>query len=284
MYSWLAADPTGRSFEWKESGDDPLKDVVMMRMLLDPAISCEKSFARVEPEAIRYVVAHGHPGIGDLVNRDGIWTQVSTDGKGTVIAPVNKPVSLGYAVPEDLRRGMDITSILLVNDARAFVVTMFDAKEAYHILVFRKRDKTWHFLPQLSEKHPFVQGFGEYLALTEVQTKTANRPLAAGMDRWIPGENRVHPDLRERLADMDSHDHASFPGILHLYNVDTEQVLSISTKQGDSEVLLVEDGIVYYRAADQLFSAPILRDRIGPSRLLATDDAIRDAHWAFIKH
>ena len=138
--------------------------------------------------------------------------------------------------------------------------------------------------PPVSEEHPGVQAFGEYLALTEVQTRTANRPLAAGMDRWIPGENRVHPDLRERLADMDSHDRASFPGILHLYNVDTEQVLSISTKQGDSEVLLVEDGIVYYRAVDQLFSAPILRDRIGPSRLLATDDAIRDAHWAFIKH
>ena len=54
-------------------------------------------------------------------------------------------------------------------------------------------------------------------------------------------------------------------------------------RRSDHEVLLVENGLVYYRAADQLFSAPINRDGIGTPRLLATDDSVRDAHWAFIK-
>jgi hypothetical protein len=74
-----------------------------------------------------------------------------------------------------------------------------------------------------------------------------------------------------------------YPGRLHLYDIDTERVYTIETKQGDSEVLLIENGTVYYRASDRLYSVPITDKGIGVARLIATDEAIRDAHWAFIK-
>jgi hypothetical protein len=283
--SWLAEDPAGQSFEWYESGDDPVKDGVVQRMLLDPAKACDQSLAQVEPEAIRHVVAHGSPGIVDLVNRDGLVNQTS-NSTGAVNVAATKWVPLGYTVPEPLRRNMDspdIISELEVNDAKALVLTLFGPGNRYRTLVYRKSDKTWHMLPNRGDEHPMIRGFGKYIALTEVLAKSPQNPESAGMDKWIPGKDRVNPDLRERIVSLDDHHPLVYPGILHLYNIDTEQMISISTKQGDSEVLLIEDGIVYYRSADQLFSAPILRDRIGTARLLATDDAIRDAHWAFIK-
>ena len=55
----------------------------------------------------------------------------------------------------------------------------------------------------------------------------------------------------------------------------------ITTDQADSEILLIEKGVVYYRVSDRLYSAPITATGIGTASLLATDEAIRDAHWAF---
>ena len=49
----------------------------------------------------------------------------------------------------------------------------------------------------------------------------------------------------------------------------SEQLFTIDTTQGDSEVLLIEDGTVYYRASHRLYSAPITEKGIGASRLLA---------------
>ena len=74
-----------------------------------------------------------------------------------------------------------------------------------------------------------------------------------------------------------------FPGRLHLYNIDNGKTLTIHTNQGDSEILLVEDNVVYYRSSDRLYSVEIKPEGLGESKLLATDDLIRDVHWAFTK-
>jgi len=65
--------------------------------------------------------------------------------------------------------------------------------------------------------------------------------------------------------------------------IETEKLFPLNTDQADSEVLLVESGLVYYRVLNQLYEASISDRGIGPARLLATDDAILDAHWAFMK-
>jgi hypothetical protein len=74
-----------------------------------------------------------------------------------------------------------------------------------------------------------------------------------------------------------------YPGRLHLYDVDTERTCTISTNQGDSEILLVENGTVYYRAGDRLYSATLTDEGLTPGRLLATSESVRNAHWAFFK-
>jgi hypothetical protein len=74
-----------------------------------------------------------------------------------------------------------------------------------------------------------------------------------------------------------------YTGRLHVYNIDTEQVFTIATNQADSEVLLIEADVVYYRSANRLYAANITESGIGKPRLLANDDVINDAHWAFIR-
>ena len=285
MYSWLADAPApGPSFEWLETGTDVVRDAVVWGMVLDPAVPCEKSFGKLEPEAVRYAVAHGAPGIADVVNSDGIRTVTNEDGPGTVaVWMAGKHVPLGYDVPLALLRGMEVKGEgMVINDSHVFILLMADEKGNRRDLVFRKSDNTWHTFPRPDDD---IRGFGRYIATAEVlRTANARNTRSAGMEKWKAGRDGVRPDLREHLKAMNEHMPISYPGRLHLYDVDTEQLFTINTGQGDSEVLLVESGVVYYRAADELYSAPITDRGIGPARLLATDDSIRDAHWAFIKY
>jgi len=57
----------------------------------------------------------------------------------------------------------------------------------------------------------------------------------------------------------------------------------IRTNHGDREILLVEDGIAYYRVSDRIYSAPIGDAEIGQPTLVAKDELIRDVHSAFFK-
>jgi hypothetical protein len=72
-----------------------------------------------------------------------------------------------------------------------------------------------------------------------------------------------------------------YPGILFLIDSVGGRQYQIRTNQGDSEILLVEGSTVYYRVNDELRPVPIQGNALGASTLLAKDDDLRDAHWAF---
>lgn len=74
-----------------------------------------------------------------------------------------------------------------------------------------------------------------------------------------------------------------FPGILYLLNIETKSYIEWNTYQGDSEILLVDHEIVYYRVNDKIFKAPINDgEKLGKSELLIHDARVPDIHWAFI--
>jgi hypothetical protein len=148
------------------------------------------------------------------------------------------------------------------------------------MLLFRKSDKTWHTFPIHPNVAPNVRGFGRYIATMDVLGSESPGSKSAGTERWRSGPSRMGPDLTASIM-MSGR---VYPGKLYLYDVDTERVFPIVTGDGDSEVLLVDNNTVYYRSSDRLFSAPIENDHVGPPQLLVSDDVIRDAHWAFIKH
>lgn len=86
------------------------------------------------------------------------------------------------------------------------------------------------------------------------------------------------PITRERFADEAA---PFYPGVLFLIDSTTGRQYTLRTNQGDSEILLVEGATVYYRVNDELRSVPIQGNNLGQSTLLAKDDDLRDAHWAF---
>lgn len=213
MYSWLATPPApGPSFEWLENGPNVVKDAVVQGMLLESTVPCEKSFSTLEPEAIRYAVAHGHPGIADVVNWDGVRTNTAEDETGTITAFTNKRVPFEYQPPLALQRGLQTgLGAMLVNDSHVFVLLLGNGKTDNRVLIFRKSDKTWHRLPSFGERQSRVRGFGRYLAVTEVGTN-AQHPESAGIEKWKPGEIGDSLSLRSRVKELGQY----YPGKLHI--------------------------------------------------------------------
>ena len=73
-----------------------------------------------------------------------------------------------------------------------------------------------------------------------------------------------------------------FPGILFLYDIRTGKKYTIETNQGDSEILLVEEGIMYYRVNDRILKAKIGKESIGEPELVVEGEIVPDIHWAFM--
>jgi hypothetical protein len=124
----------------------------------------------------------------------------------------------------------------------------------------------------------WVRAFGNFVAVVAAEDKGAQHPVSAGEAEW-----------RKKAGDGPAFEHSAlfdrtvFPGILYLYDSDTGKLRNISTHQGDSEILLVEDLTVYYRVSDRIYSASITETGFGPAKLMGQDESLRDAHWAFVK-
>jgi hypothetical protein len=297
---WLA-DVAGRgpTFEWFVwVGTDPTSHIVQ-GMILDPSVPCEGSFMKVQPFELRYLTAHGNAGIADILSVEGTDAHTLEDGRLTGGLGVADQVDFGYKIPAEFRKGLSgrLYSEIIINTSQILAVSISDGKQV-QFLAFRKADKSWHILPPKSELYNRFRGFGEFIAITEVQKKkevsaqNAKHPgsfefnqavrdeQSAGGDEWRKAETSRGPNMEARFE----YSQGLYPGRLDVYDLATEKLYTITTNQGDSEILLIEDGSVYYRVSDRLYSAPMSSSGIGSATLLATDEAIRDAHWAFIKH
>jgi hypothetical protein len=70
-----------------------------------------------------------------------------------------------------------------------------------------------------------------------------------------------------------------YPGVLMLYHPGTNRTIEIQTNQGDSEVLLVKNDMVYYRVLDTIYKAKITGTTLGAAEKLAQDPNICEVHW-----
>jgi len=253
-------------------------------MILDPAISCDHSFVNLDPLNARYIVATGQAGIAGVGGFD--WMQVGITKDGTVAHAFGQGVVayFEYRVPLSLFADLkEPSSMVVANNKRLFALSTVDftTPGSYRLLIFRKSDNTWLRMPDVGESVDCERAFGEFIAAAAAIRKRSGRGgESAGAPEWRKEEAATGPAMTEVFAAS----YATFPGRLYLYDVATEHMYRIATNQADSEILLVEDGVVYYRASDRLYSSTITANGLTPGRLLATSDVIRDAHWAFIKH
>lgn len=144
-----------------------------------------------------------------------------------------------------------------------------------------------------------LRAFGKYVAVTERHLKKAvqaqlkahpgtvyvdeevmKKERSAGEDQWRTNPGPLGPNLVASFANSAS----VYRGRLHIFDADTGDLFRIDTHQGDSEILLIDSGNVYYRVSNGIYTARISHDGVGRSRLLIRDDAVSDAHWAFLRH
>ena len=270
---WLADVPNlGQSYvEFLTS--DPEKGVVRA-MVLDPSVACDLSFKDVDAYAIRYIVATGTSGVADVGAQEGTYAGI--DSKGDLkrfLAGVL--VDIGYQIPSTFLP-VDGTGII-ANTRQVLVLGMHYEKTGDRGLVFRKSDKSWVLLPFCGH----IRAFGNFIAVAESRDRHAGAEENAGKAEWRKKSVASGPNMNDRLRD---YAFGVFPGRLHIYDVNTGKTYTITTNQADSEILLIENSTVYYRVTNRLYAAEITKMGLDSARLLATAEAVRDAHWAFLKH
>jgi hypothetical protein len=281
MEQWIWNVP-GIGPQYVEHVGNPGGGDQLRGMLLDPAVPCDRSFSKLTPTEAKYLAASGYAGVADVASHDAMRVAIDSNGRVSSLFPSIGRAYFDLEVPSALYTDIQkpIAAIMASNQQLlALGVTESSDSRNQRLLVFRKADQTWHRLPGLSEQLSWTRAFGRFLAVAAAQGKSAKGPDTPGREEWRSESASTGPNLANRLANSDS----VFLGRLYLYDADSGQTYSIVTNQGDSEILLVENDVVYYRVSDRLYSAAIAKTALGEAKLLATLDVIRDAHWAFIK-
>ncbi len=248
-------------------------DQVDRGMLVDSSVSCDESFVPVVPVDIKFLVSDGRPGLGSSVEKP---VGIGKDGVPGVGWFGGQQTYLDYRVPDTVMSNIaQPFASLVLNNRQVFGAFVSDrANNMWSLSVLRKSDNTWHTVPGIGTGGPLVSGFGSFIAMVETEPKTAEHPESAGESEWPKASSVAGIKILRYVL----------PGKLDLYDVAAEEMYHIATNQGDSEILLVDNGTVYYRVSDRLYSAAIGTDGLEPAKLLSTSESIRDVHWAFVKH
>jgi len=254
------------------------KDIITA-MSIDPSIPCDKSFKFIPPVDIVSIVTNGGAGVAGNASNEGIPFGIDNDGRIRTRFFGGDVIYLGFQVPDKLRAAVTTPGFgVMINNSRVLVVVV-GSGPIYRELVLRKSDRTWHRVPHPLDLYEGTRSFDHYLASNETTSKNPGALESAGRDEWRKDSSNLGPGTQLFLDST-----KVYPGKLHLYYIDTGRDYTITTNRGDSEVLLVEKGLVYYRASDRLYSVPITEKGLGTAHLISTNDVIRDSHWAFIKH
>jgi hypothetical protein len=281
---WLLDVPnTGVVFAEFLVGTDMAKQYAVRGMLLDPAVPCGQSFASLSKEDLKYVIADGEAGIADTGANEVMAVTLDADGSIKRIWPDGAQTYFDNRVPVEMFRDLQKTvAVVTVNNQEIMAIAIAEGGTGRNprLAVFRKNDKTWHRLVDPSDQPSRMRGFGHFVVLIEGHAKGRGASESAGRSEWRRVESKSGPNTEWRMDDTRD----VYPGKLDLYDVNADKHYAITTNQGDSEIVLVDNNTVYYRVSDRLYSAAITNAGLSPAALLATSDIIRDAHWAFYKH
>jgi hypothetical protein len=139
-----------------------------------------------------------------------------------------------------------------------------------------KGSQQWHSATFPGSWTVGVRGFGPWFAgLVQGRIRKKDSP---GLEQRRQAITSTGVPLDWELRDG----HLYRPGVLFLYHVRTRKQYTIRTDQGDSEILLVDGGSVYYRVNRSIYKAKIGERDVEPGELLVEADVVQDIHWAFL--
>lgn len=200
-----------------------------------------------------------------------------------------RPV-LKFLRPEgvDLEMNDDATESIEINTEKIFLAKLKSSNVSGKnlgtstYLINNKKDSSW-FKIEFKTNCPAFRVFGKYLAGCPIEHYKyhPNKPD----DFWYsPGKSLRKNGNTEYGQSFDFKamgDLCFYPGQLFVYDTDLRKLLSWDTSQGDSEILLIDDGEIVYRVYNKLFSRKIEDGKLSTEKFLIQDDIIKDVHWAF---
>ncbi len=280
MDQWLIDSPSvGPAFAEYLVGNDMAKGW-LRGMALSRSVACDQSFTRLDGTEARFATPNGWAGVSTQTVADRIGVGLKPDGGiSTWISGVTG--YLNFHLPSTMVDGMrQPFATALINDSHVLALVVGDASDTAtrRLVVLRKRDNAWRRVAIDSEDIAWVRGFGNFVAVVQSQRKSAQHPTSAGAADW-----RRLDSFGPAVTDLFLGGRAVFPGKLFLYDVDNEKILTIITDQGDSEILLVEENAVYFRVSNRVYRGEVTESGISRVQIVATGEAIRDAHWAFLR-
>ena len=217
-----------------------------------------------------------------------------------IVAGIENRPPFSVILPEKYWVDEKTYTIIRVNDEHKTLVTLKHVNPSknedygsYHAALYNKNNDTWREI-ELKGNAPRIMTYGHWLAgFVKDQSNWEKKFFIS--DKPSPGNaerNRVYTEFYAKYTEdygvltfEGSYSHGVYcPGILFLYNTETDKYIEWETQQGDSEILLVEDEIVYYRVFNAIYKAPILNgEELGESELLVRDDEVVPfIHWAFL--
>jgi hypothetical protein len=203
----------------------------------------------------------------------------------------NRP-SLGVKLSKSHQFNISKPIMLYINNDNYLMISSKDLRKKNEhgnmhtdVWIYKKDTKVWDKL-NMPGIPTFYRGFGNWMAGTVTErTKGKNKDKVTVEKKELPGKEKRNQKHGKTGTPVD-YRYDSFEiysdGQLFLYNVETKKKISINTGQGDSEVLLIEGDILYYRVYDSIYQATIKNGKIEKEQMILQDEYVPDIHWAFI--
>lgn len=237
-------------------------------------------------DALKYVKVSGIP--GGATPGDVFVASVKADGQ-IMINTTKGKIETDWKLPTLIKfKENEVVGIYVNNHevlALSFSKSRVKKKEGlgyvpFHIL--DKKTNEWRTV-QFTGGRTGVRGFGPWLAgYVADEERAVESPGKEKRRKVSKFPSKEDMTASGTPVDWRFEDFRIFcPGILFIYNAQTQHNYTIETGQGDSEVLLVEGDTVYYRVNDEIFEAKIAKEKVEAGKLIAKDEVVPDIHWAF---
>ena len=178
----------------------------------------------------------------------------------------NENVRFPLDFPEDFWKDDFVRLVLTINTENYLVATVEEnlpTKEHIHglkkYIIYKKKSKSWHYCT-ISSKNPHTMNFGEWLSgshaviVDKDDNKLNDFERRSYDDRLYNEKYKYAVDFNEMALSLNTY----YPGILFLYNLETEKYIEWKTDKRDSEILLIDNNIVTYRVDDRLYQTIII--------------------------
>jgi len=197
---------------------------------------------------------------------------------------INRP-TLSVELPTEFLVEKKKRTILRINDEFQTLITVGSSKPnkeddygLYDGILYNKKNNHWSEI-HLKGNAPKIEAFEDWIT-------GYVRDVNVNANRVSPGkEDRDKAELSYCFDDWAFNNGVYVPGFLFLFNTSTGNYIEWETGQGDSEILLIHDNIVYYRVFDEIYKSSIIEgEKLAQPQLLIKDNQIVPfIHWAFLR-